>query len=169
MRKFSSLVFIALLLALVACNRKEVEVSSVARAEAMHLATEAQLQTRLRDYAEAEKSLARAVELDPTVSDYWSALGRNRALKGDKSGAKKAYKRELELCEKEAEKSPKDAEAQLTQLRPLVLLNRVGEARKLIEKISREHPDNAELKRLAENKEFEKMIADPQIQEAVVK
>jgi tetratricopeptide (TPR) repeat protein len=169
MRKFSSITFVAVLLALAACKPKPVEVSSVARAEALHLATEAQTQTLLRDHAAAEKALARAVELDPTDPGFWSALGRSRMMLGDKSGAKKAYKRELELCEKEAKEKPKDVEAQLSQIRPLVLLNRVDDARKLIEKTARAHPENAQLKRLSEGKELEALLADPKIQEAMVK
>ena len=90
-------------------------------------------------------------------------------LLGDKSGAKKAYKRELELCEAEAKKDPKDIGAQLSPVRPLVLLNRADDARKLIEKVARAHPENAELKRLSAGKELEALLADPKTQEAIVK
>ena len=169
MRKFSSFTLVALILAFGACKPKDVEVSSVARAQAAHLASEAQMQNKLRDYAEAEKSLARAVELDPNEPAYWSGLGLNRVMLGDKSGAKKAYKRELELCEKAAKKDPKDIDLQLTPLRPLVLLGRADDARKLLEKVGRDHADNAALRQLIESKPIDKMLANPAIQQAMVK
>ncbi len=170
MRTFSIVSFFALILLLAGCGKhKEVEVSDQARAEALHLATEAHVQTRLRDYAAAEKALARAVELDPNVGDYWSALGRNRMLLGDKSGAKKAYKRELAISEADAEKHPDDVEIQLSQLRPLVLLNRVDDARKLVEEMSRKHPQHTELRRLSDKKAFDEMVAASEIQEAMIK
>lgn len=169
MRKFSSFVLVALTLSLGACKPKDVEVSSVARAQAAHFASEAQLQARLRDYAEAEKSLARAVELDPEVAVYWSGLGMNRMMTGDKSGAKKAYKRELAICEKAAKKDAKDVDQQLSLLRPLVLLGRVEDARKLLEKTGREHPDNQGLREFIETKPIDLMLANPKIQEAMIK
>jgi len=169
MRTFSPLVFVALILALGACKPKDVEVSSVARSQAAASAAEAQTHTLLRDYAAAEQSLARAVELDPEVAVYWSNLGMNRVLLGDKSGAKKAYKRELEICEKAAKKDPKDVDLQLGQLRPLVLLGRADDARKVLEKIGRDNPDNFGLKQLIESKPIDGMIANPKIQEAMLK
>jgi len=169
MRKFSSLTLVALTLVFGACKPKDVEVTSVARAQAAHLASEAQMQNKLRDYAEAEKSLARAVELDPNEPAYWSGLGLNRVMLGDNSGAKKAYKRELELCEKAAKKDPKDIDAQLSPLRPLVLLGRADDARKLLEKVGRAHSDNAALRQLIDSKPIDKMLANPAIQQAMVK
>ncbi|MGC4073488.1 MAG: tetratricopeptide repeat protein [Nibricoccus sp.] len=169
MRKFSSFTLVAIVLFFGACKRKEVEVSSVARAQAAHLASEAQLQTKLRDYAQAEKSLAKAVELDPEVAVYWSGLGMNRALLGDKSGAKKAYKRELEICENAAKKDAKNVDLQLAQLRPLVFLGRADEARKLLEKIGRENPSNPGLQQLIATKPIDQILANPAIQGAILK
>ncbi|WP_217494386.1 tetratricopeptide repeat protein [Nibricoccus aquaticus] len=169
MRTFSPLVLVALILALGACKPKDVEVSSVARSQAAALVAEAQTQNLLRDYAGAEKALARAVELDPEVSMYWSNLGVNRVMLGDKSGAKKAYKRELELCEKAAKKDPKNIDLQLGQLRPLVLLGRADDARKLLEKLGRENPDNFGLKQLIESKPIDGMIANSKIKDAILK
>jgi tetratricopeptide (TPR) repeat protein len=170
MRTFSPLSFLALLLLLSSCSKhQEVEVSDLARNEALHLATEAHVQTRLRDYAAAEKGLSRAVELDPNVGDYWSALGRNRMMLGDKSGAKKAYKRELAISEADAKKNPDDVEIQLSQLRPLVLLNRLDDARELITEMGRKHPQHTELRRLSDKKAFDEMVAAKEIQEAMIK
>jgi tetratricopeptide (TPR) repeat protein len=169
MRKFSFLPLVLVLLSLAACKPKPKEVTSVARAEATHLAAEAQLQSSLHDYAEAEKLLAHAVELDPEVISYWSGLGVNRVLLGDKSGAKKAYKRELELCEEAAKKSPKDIQQQLAALRPLVCLNRADDARKLLEKVARENPGDAQLKQLVDSKAIDQMLANPKVQEAIIK
>ena len=169
MRKFSSLVFVALILTLGACKKKDAEVSGVDRSQAAFLASEAQMQNKLRDYAAAEKSLARAVELDPEIAPYWSGLGLNRVKLGDKSGAKKAYKRELELCEKAAKKDSKDIDLQLAQLRPLVLLGRTDDAKKLLEKVGRDNPDNQRLRQLIESKPIDQMLANPLIQEAMVK
>jgi Flp pilus assembly protein TadD len=169
MRKFSSLSLVALILSFGACKPKDVEVSSVARAQAAHLASEAQMQNKLRDYAGAEKSLARAVELDPGEPAYWSGLGMNRVMLGDKSGAKKAYKREFELCEETAKKDPKNLDLQLARLGPLVLLGRADDARKLLEKLGRDHVDNTALRQLIESRPIDKMLADPAFQQAILK
>ena len=168
MHKFSSMLLAAVLLAGSACSKKEVEVSSVARTEAAHLASEAQLQQRLRDYAEAEKSLARAVELDPNVAVYWSGLGVNRAMQGNKSGAKKAYVRELEIYEEAVDKDANDISAHLAQIRPLVLLGRSKDARKLLEKLAKKHPEEARVRQFIDGKIIDQMEADPKIREAMV-
>jgi Flp pilus assembly protein TadD len=169
MRKFSPLVFAALILSFGACKPKDVEVSSDNRAQAVKLVTDADMQNLLKDYAGAEKLLVQAVELDPTVPVYWSNLGMIRMQLGDKSGAKKAYKRELEICEKAAKKDAKDIDAQLSQLRPLVLLGRADDARKLLEKIGRDNPDNFNLKQLIDSKPIDLMTGNPKIQAATVK
>ncbi len=55
---------------------------------------------RLRDgdYANAEPLLVRAVLIDPTYPDAWRHLGIARAQLGDKSGARRAYKKYVELA-----------------------------------------------------------------------
>jgi tetratricopeptide (TPR) repeat protein len=174
MRKSSSLTLVALILFFGACKPKDVEVSSVARAQAAHLASEAQMQNKLRDYAEAEESLARAVELDPEVAAYWFSLGLNRVMQKDMSGAKKAYKRELEIYEKAAKKTPKkdapeNIEARLNQIRPLLLLGRTSDANKLLAKVASDNPDNTMVRQLVDTKIIDQMLADAKIQEAMIK
>lgn len=169
MRKFSSLTLVAIILFFGACSKKDAEVSSVARAQAAKLAADAEMQNLLRDYAGAEKMLAQAVELDPEVINYWWGLGVNRALAGDMSGAKKAYKRELELCEKAAKKKKDDIEVQISALRPLVVLGRADDARKLLEKLGRDYPDSLRVKQIIANKPVDQMLENPKIQQAMVK
>ncbi len=169
MRKFSSLVFVALILVLGACSKKDVEVSSSNRGQAMKLVTDADMQILLKDHAGAEKMLAQAVELDPTVPVYWSNLGMVRVQLGDNSGAKKAYKRELELLEKAAKKDAKDINAQLAPITPLVLLGRADDARKLLEKIGRDNPSDFRVKQLIDSKFIDQVVTDPKIKAATVK
>jgi tetratricopeptide (TPR) repeat protein len=147
---------------------KPKEVSAVARAEAVHLATEAQTHALLRDYAKAEEALARAVELDPEVSVYWETLGMNRARNGDKTGARKAYKRSLEIEETSAKKTPADVEAQLRQIRPLLLLGRVDEARKLLEKIAKDHAQDARPRQLIEAGAIDTLLADSKFKDVML-
>ncbi len=169
MRKFSLPVFVSLLLLLGACKPKDVEVSSTNRAQAVKLVTDADMQILLKDHAGAEKMLSQAVELDPTVPVYWSNLGMARVKLGDNSGAKKAYKRELELLEKAAKKDPKDLNAQLAPITPLVLLGRADDARELLEKVARDNPSDFRVKQLVDSKFIDQVVADPKIQAATVK
>jgi tetratricopeptide (TPR) repeat protein len=152
-------------LALVSGCGKPKEVSSVARAEARHLATEAETHTLLRDYSKAEEALTRATELDPEVAIYWAALAHNRALAGDKAGAKKALKRELALHEQAAKKDSKSLEARLLQLRPLVLLGRADDARKLLQQTAKHFPQDPQPKQLIEMKAIDQLLVDPRVKE----
>ena len=163
----SRLVFAGLALALFAGGCKKKEVTSLDRAHATQLATEAQGSLLLRDYAAAVKALEKAVELDPEVVGYWSALGANRARLGDKSGARKAYKRLLEIHEKAFKKDPKNIDALLNQVEPLVLLGRADDARKLIEKATRDFPTSREARAALDGKLVDRILEDPAVKAAM--
>ena len=166
--QLSRVIFVGLAFALLATGCKKKEVSNLERAQALQLATEAQGSALLRDYAAAEKALAKAVELDPEVVGFWSALGANRVRLGDKSGARKAYKRLLEIHEKAYKKDTKNIDALLDQVEPLVLLGRADDARKLIEKARRDFPDNRDVRAASDGKIVDRMLENPAVKAAMV-
>lgn len=65
----------------------------------VHLANMVQFQSRRGDYAAARPYLDRQVELDPSYFSY-AALGRHRTQSGDFAEAEQAFKKSLELAEK---------------------------------------------------------------------
>jgi tetratricopeptide (TPR) repeat protein len=161
MRRLLSVGLVAAVLTVAGCKEKPKETPKVSKTEAAHLESEAILATQVRDHAQAEGLLARAVELDPDQAIYWLELGAARRRQGNKDGAKEAYKRSLELHQAAYKRDPKDPVELLQQIEMLVLLKRGDEARTVLEKALREHPDNADVKKFAQEKTLDQMLADP--------
>jgi len=140
------------------------EVPKLVAAEAANLASDAAFALQIRDYARAEKSLARAVELRPDIPDWWLSLGsacKRQAKTGD---ARSAYKKALALYEKRYAATADVTDLQ-QQLITLVLLGREDDARKLLEQSCKKQPDQPVLKRLSEGKIVDQLLGDPNIQQ----
>ena len=160
-------------LLLAACHKKPVDkaaagqpkdVPKIVAAEAANLVREASFALQIRDYARAEKSLARAVELRSDIPDWWFSLGsacKRQAKTGD---ARFAYKKALALFEKRYEATTNVADLQ-QQLIMLVLLGREDDARKLLEQSGKKQPDQLMLKRLFDGKFIDQLLRDPNIQQ----
>ena len=158
-------------LLLAACHKKPAdkaaagqpkEVPKIVAAEAANLASEASFALQIRDYARAEKSVARAVELRPDIPDWWLSLGsacKRQAKIGD---ARSAYKKALALYEKRYAATADVTDLQ-QQLITLVLLGREDDARKLLEQSCKKQPDQPALKRLSEGKIVDQLLRDPNI------
>jgi tetratricopeptide (TPR) repeat protein len=160
-------------LLLAACAKKPVdkamagqpkEVPKLVAAEAANLASDAAFALQIHDYARAEKSLARAVELRPDIPDWWLSLGSARKRQAKISDARSAYKKALALFEKRYEAAADVADLQ-QQLVMLVLLGREDEARKLLEQSSRKRPDQQFLKRWSDGKMIDQLLHDPNVQQ----
>jgi Flp pilus assembly protein TadD len=78
---------------------KAVDVSELpARKKATGLTQKAIARLRDGDYANAEPLLVRAVLIDPSYADAWRHLGIARAQLADKDGARRAYRKYLQLA-----------------------------------------------------------------------
>jgi tetratricopeptide (TPR) repeat protein len=140
------------------------EVPKLVAAEAANLASDASFAIQIRDYARAEKSLARAVELRPDIPDWWLSLGSACKRQSKIGDARSAYKKALALYEKRYAATADVADVQ-QQLIMLVLLGREDEARKLLERSRQKQPDQPVLKRMSEGKIVDQLLGDPNIQQ----
>lgn len=102
-----------------------------------HLANAQQL-ARLGHYAEAGPEFARTLELAPGEIDAMMGLGEVEQKAGDHSASLQTYQRALAL---DAANSTASAGA----ARDLIVLQRIAEARQLLEASSAAHPDNSQL------------------------
>jgi|GEM_PF-5981213 Uncharacterized protein conserved in bacteria len=168
MRLSSLLIILALLFPLTACKRKDNEDQKQTKAEALYLASEARVNFTLRDYKEAEKGYLRATELDPEEAEYWFHLGYTRLKLNDKSGAIAAYKRELAIREKAAEKAPDDLNAVLEPAAVMVRLGRTDDARKLVEKIMKQFANNPAVIQMRGQNLVDSMLQNPSVKDASV-
>jgi len=118
---------------------------------------------QIRDYARAEGLLAKAVELDSETPRLWIQLGTVRRRLDNKSGARKAYEKARELLVQIYKRDPKTIAPLFGQMEVCVLLGKPDDAKKLLEKARKDHPDSPELKAFVADNMLEAMIADPQI------
>lgn len=146
------------------CRAKKKEVTELQRKEAALLASEAQFAMQLRNWAEAEAALTKAVEKVPDLGPYWVSLGAMRMKLGKRSEARAAYQGALKAFETEAAEDKNDPEPWLQQVYVLALLGRADDGRALLEKIAKRFPDNRNVKLFVESK-FKEMLADPQLKE----
>jgi Flp pilus assembly protein TadD len=138
------------------------DVPKLMAAEADNCASDATFAMQVREFARAEKSLARAVELRPDIPDWWVSLGSARKRQGKVGDARSAYKKALALYEKRYEATANAADLQ-QQLIMLVLLGREDDARKLLERACQKQPDQPFLKRLSDGKFVDQLLRDPNI------
>ena len=144
-----------------ACGAKKKEVTREDRIQAGKAAGEASYANFRGDFAAAERALVRAVELDPFNADNWFDLGIARIRIKDKSGAKAAFKEVLSVCKDNAAKDPNNVAWLVKQIRPMVLLNRVSDARALQEKILKQFPNDRQVGVFADAKAIDKLLEDP--------
>lgn len=140
------------------------EVSRVVAAEAETYMSDAMFALQIKDFARAEQSLAKAVKLRDDIPDWWVNLGIARKRLGQKGDAKSAYKKALALHEKAYDKS-KDPRFVDGQIYLLLLLGEEKEARSLLDKAIRNHPDSQDLLRFRDAKGIDLLLRDPRIVE----
>lgn len=147
------------------CKPKSKEITSLQRKEAETLVTEAQFATQIKDYARAEPLLAKAAALAPDTGKYWIDLGSARVRLGNKAGAKTAYQSGLEAYQAAAKVTPTDPTPVMQQMYALALLGRSDEARAVLEKAVKDYPNSLPIRKFAEGKQIEKMLADARFKE----
>lgn len=147
------------------CGEKKKEITELQRKEAAHHVSEAQFALTMRDYARAETSLAKAVELTPDEGAWWISLGAARLKLGKRDGAKAAYQDALTAYEAEAKRSRNDPGPWLQQVQVLALLGRKDDARDQLEKTVKQFPGHRDVKLFVEGKQLDRMLADPKFRE----
>lgn len=151
------------------CKPKSKEITSLQRKEAASVVSEAQFALQLKDLARAEGLLAKAAELCPDTGKYWVDLGSVRVRLGKKEAARTAYEGALKAYEADAAKTKEETKDRvggeagpaLQQIYVLALLGRVDEARAVLAKAYKQFPENRAVRSFVEQKQIDKMIADP--------
>lgn len=165
MTRFLILVAVAALAFGAGCRAKKKEITELQRKEAALLASEAQFAMSLRNYAEAEAALTKAVEKVPDTGGYWVNLGAMRVRLGKRSEAKAAYQGALKAFASEAEENKNDPEPWLQQVYVLALLGRVDDGRAMLDKTVKRFPENRNVKLFIEGKQLDQILADPKFKE----
>ena len=137
------------------------EVSAEDRKLAAQAAGDALYANFLNDHAAAEKALARAASLNPANADYWFDLGIARIRTKDKAGATAAFKNVISVCASEAAKDPNNAAWLVKQIRPMVILGRVDEARALRDNILKQFPADRQVGVFTDPKAIDRLLEDP--------
>ncbi|MSU49964.1 MAG: tetratricopeptide repeat protein [Opitutus sp.] len=149
------------------CSRRP-KITELQRKEAAHLSAEADFALNLRDWACAEGLLAKAVQLCPDNGARWINLGVVRVKLGQKPGAKVAYQGALDAYQAEGAADPKNVEPWLKQIYVLALLGRVDEARKLLDRATKQFPESRNVRAFVEGKQLERMMADPMFKQSAL-
>jgi tetratricopeptide (TPR) repeat protein len=147
-RIFTAFVCVTVLLA-AGCSKKVKEVPEVTKMEAATLISEAQFAMSIREYGRAEELIQRAIDLTDEVPEYWVSLGMTRRKQDNTDGARKAYKRALELHKERYEESKKPEEL-AQQAFVLALLGKTDEALKVLENGLKQYPDSPAMKKMAD-------------------
>lgn len=161
MKRFMLILMGVAALSATGCGRRAREITSLQRKEAASLASEAEFAVTLRDLPRAEKLLTKVVALCPDTGEYWVGLGSLRMRLGDRDGAKSAYQSALGAYEDAAKGEKADGTPVLQQIHVLALLGRVDEARKLLEKSEKLHPNDRLIRDFVQERQLDQMLADP--------
>ncbi len=163
MKQLFPLLLALVLLASGGCKPKEIP--AVQRKQAANLVSEAQFALTLRDYARAEPLFDQATKLCPDTGEYWIDLGVTRRRLNNKSGAKSAYEKAVDVFRAAFEKESKDTDALLQEVYALALLGKADEGRKVLEKARKKLPDSRPLRGFVESKQLDHILEDPGFKE----
>jgi Flp pilus assembly protein TadD len=148
---------------LAGCHRREI--TSLERKEAANVVSEAEFAVTLRDWSRAEGLYAKATALCPDQGDTWMNLGIVRMRLHDSGGARKAYKSALAAYESDCEREPVNSVPVIRRAYVLVILGRADEAKSLVARERRDHPDDRRLRTFDESNGLDRMIADPSLKD----
>ena len=149
------------------CKGKEKvkEISTSARAEAVQNFSEAEFATQIRDHARAEALLAHAVELNSEEPNYWLQLGASRKRLGNLAGARKAYEKARELAQAAYKRDKKIPDPLFAEMEVCVLLGKPEEARRIYERVIRDHGADPRIQRFVRDHVLDAMLAAPRLKE----
>ena len=169
--KTFTLVGVVALLAMAGCKQKPqvgAQVSPEVRAQAAQFASDGEFSAQVRDYAAAEQSLLKALNLDPTIPRYWKELGVMRKHLGNTSGAREAYQKSYDLLEAARKKDSGSGGLVLGEVETLVLMGKTDEAKELLQKTIKDYPKDQTLQQMVQNNIVDRMAADPTIKASVL-
>jgi tetratricopeptide (TPR) repeat protein len=95
------------------------------------------------------------------MPEYWLNLGTVRRRLGNRDGAKAAYEQMLDLVRDIYRHDSKDPGPLLQQIYVLALLGRMDEARAVLERAQKDHPDDGNVRAFVEGHQLERLQADP--------
>jgi tetratricopeptide (TPR) repeat protein len=144
---------------------KPKEITPLARKQGANFASEANFAISVRDYARAENLLAQATAVCPDTPEYWIGLGAARRRLDNRSGAKAAYEEALKASRAASKRDAKNPQPLLQQVYVLALLGREADARALLDKARTTYPENRNIRTFFENKELDRLLADPGFKE----
>lgn len=154
-----ALCFFVIVAVLAGCGKPKV--TPLQRKQAANLASEAHFATNLHDWARAEKLYAQATEITPDDGDLWLQLGIVRRQQNNSGGAKKAYQEAADAYATAYEERPDDPGLLLQQAYALGLLGRRDDAKKVLAKARKNHPNSADVRNITDEA-FERMMDAPQ-------
>jgi Flp pilus assembly protein TadD len=160
-----SLFFAAVIMFLALAGCKPKEITPLQRKEAASVASEAQFAVTMRDYARARPLFEKATQLCPDDGEYWLGLGIMCRRLNDNSAAKAAYEKARSAYHETYDNKPAEVEALLQELYALALLGRLDEAQGLLAKAVKQHPEDSRLRAFADNKQLDRVVADPSFKE----
>jgi Flp pilus assembly protein TadD len=152
----------------IGCKPKPEDITPLQRKEAASLVSEAQFAIALRDHTRAEPLFEKAAKLCPDDGEYWLGLGVTRRRLGNLAGAKAAYEKARSAYRDAFKRDPKDSEALLQELYVLALLGRPDDANSVLEKARRKDPENPRFRSFTENKQMERLLAEPSFKEVAL-
>jgi tetratricopeptide (TPR) repeat protein len=163
MRRFAALTVIVAAGLLGGCAKKEI--TPLQRKQAATLVSEASFAVTVRDLPRAESLLAQATALCPDSPEYWVNLGTVRRRMDNRAGAKTALEEGLKASRDAYKRDDKEPAPLLQQVYILAMLGRVDDARSTLEKAQKKHPDDRAVRMFVENKQLDRMLADPGFKE----
>ena len=162
MKRFALLILLACCVA--GCSKKK-EITPSNRKEGAALAGEASFAISVRDFTRAEGLLTQATQVCPDNPDYWVGLGTARRKLDNRAGAKEAFQSALSASRDVSKRDPKNSQSLLQQVYLLALLGKVDDARATLEKARTNHPDDRNVHAFVENKQLDRLLADPGFKE----
>ena len=156
----ASLALLALLL-LAGCGHKEI--SSIDRKTAANQMSEAQFAVTLKDLNRAEGLGLQATKLCPDNADYWFFLGTVQARLAKKSDAKSSYESAYSTYKDAYKATPKNSQIIVQEVYVLICLNRVDDAKSVLQKAIDDNPTDSGLKNFQTSGMIDRMVNDPSV------
>ena len=106
-----------------------------------------------------------ATAVCPDTPEYWIGLGAARRRLDNRAGAKTAYEEALKASRAAYKHDSKNPQPLLQQVYILALLGKTDDAHALLDKARTTNPENRNIRTFYENKELDRLLADPAFKE----
>lgn len=160
MQRLTPFLLVLIFLAATGCGPKQPAISDLQRKQAAALVSEAEFALALRDYARAESLYSEATGLCPDNGAYWLQLGSTSKRLNKTAEARKSYEQAAKADAAAYKANAEDPRPVLRQMYVYALLGRVDDARALLRKVRKAHPNHEEVQAFDEAT-LDRMLADP--------